>query len=284
MNCPQCDSELVTSTVGLLCPDCGALHRFYKTGQSNQTTPEPKETPTEKAHSTTASSSNIVKNSLSKRAKAHIKRLVVPELPDPQDASHLLESHLVNQIELPAAAQSTKPTPKNDQPSPVPAALMTPTSSKPIDHRRPLIIFAIIAASVAIGVGIYFLVAKPAKTVENNNPSTAEQAAKRVKASADKTKRDVKRKAEIKEISTALEVYKRDTGAYPIGDKIQATYVLSKANPKYISYINDDPSSTASQRMLYTYRSDGKSYIISAKLENVQDAEAIDGYYIIQSH
>lgn len=283
MNCPQCDSELVASAVGLLCPGCGVLHRFYKTGQSNQVSHEPSEMPKDEVHSAVQSSNDMVKHPISKRAKAHIKRLVVPELPNPQDASHLLESHLSTTAPPPANPLPASP-PKNDLPPTAPAASTVQLDSKHIDHRWPLIIFAIMVALVAIGVGAYFFITRPAKSTENSNSQATKQVEDKAKAGAEKAKRDIKRKADIKEIATALEVYKRDTGSYPVGDKIQATYVLSKASPKYISYVNDDPSSTSSAKVLYTYRSDGKSYILSAKLENTQDAEAIDGYYIIQSH
>lgn len=301
-SCPQCDNDLVASSVGLLCHGCGSLHRFYKTGSTNQVpnSGENKSSISSPGGNTAnAGQDSLPPNSaeihpFSKRMKSRLARLIVPELPDPQDAAHLLENHHQSQT-LNSIDTDTAP-PQTSQVQAIPtntlgndehisqsntASQLHHNSTGRLNYRRPLIIFAVCAAVAVMAAGAYFILTRPSKP---DTISTEQTTKPVVDEASEKSKRDIKRKADIKEIATALEIYKKDTGAYPVGTSITATYVMSKSTPKYISYVNEDPQSTKTKPVLYSYRSEGTSFILSAKLENSNDAEAIDGYYIIQSN
>lgn len=92
--------------------------------------------------------------------------------------------------------------------------------------------------------------------------------------------RDSKRKADIKEIQTALEMYADDhdglvfnTGG---GNPLDNSDVVSVAltGGKYISRIPEDPRGADWDMQYYNYNSqDGKLYSILAKLENENEQE-----------
>lgn len=79
---------------------------------------------------------------------------------------------------------------------------------------------------------------------------------------ARKTARDGKRKADLEEIRSALEMYRTDCGTYPTGTHYSGWSITCGANT-YMT-VPDDPIST---RRYYYNSSDGTNYALCAALE-----------------
>lgn len=102
---------------------------------------------------------------------------------------------------------------------------------------------------------------------------------------AQKKARDVRRKADIRSIQTALELYKQDTGVYPpsVGDWVKSTTDswIPGLVPNYIPKVPRDPSANdtdpwvdGGNRYAYGYTSsDGQKYNLVAQLENRYDPD-----------
>ena len=117
-NCPDCNTELVSSAVGLLCPGCGELHQFEKmsstgTAVAVHTPSQPtltvhdmvKPTATKpakvsKTKEPTHTRPNVAKPESAKPTKyslkRHMKRLMVPELPPPHVSDYSHDSHIAD--------------------------------------------------------------------------------------------------------------------------------------------------------------------------------------------
>jgi hypothetical protein len=99
-----------------------------------------------------------------------------------------------------------------------------------------------------------------------------------VVAASQSSVNDATRKANLATIKTALENYKDTAGSYPIATELTKLYIQNNPVflslvPTYISSIPTDPKSAVG--WYYAYKStDGKSFSLSARLENVSDAQA----------
>ena len=135
-NCPDCNTELVSSAVGMLCPGCGALHQFEKMSSTGAAVavhtstqpaltvhdmvkptvskpakiPKPKKPTHSKPATTKAEPAKPTKYSL----KRHMKRLMVPELPAPHVSDYSHDSHIADTDLAPAAAVSAAPNQVTD--------------------------------------------------------------------------------------------------------------------------------------------------------------------------
>lgn len=96
---------------------------------------------------------------------------------------------------------------------------------------------------------------------------------------------DTKRHNDLEAIKTALNSYKQSYGRYPVATRFvnlsQAGNVVSSAIvPKYLSSLPTDPN--AASGWWYGYKSDGKTFTLSARFENINDAEVtnVDGIYL----
>lgn len=85
--------------------------------------------------------------------------------------------------------------------------------------------------------------------------------------------RDGQRKSDLRQIQTALELYRSDNGVYPLtaafpacGSSLMGT---GATPPTYMKKIPCDPTSAGS----YSYTSDGNTYTLYACLENANDKE-----------
>lgn len=92
--------------------------------------------------------------------------------------------------------------------------------------------------------------------------------------------RDARRKADLEQIRSALEIFKADCGKYFIGGVLPSPLVGIAGAPysstcassnTYLAAVPEDPISTQS----YTYTSDGNIYILCAHLE--QGTGAVSG-------
>lgn len=103
--------------------------------------------------------------------------------------------------------------------------------------------------------------------------------------------RDVQRKADLKELQAAVELYKNENGRYPEGcngpsvwsGQIGTSYVCSDSSsqyiiglaPKYIRKLPTDPKLNGNQSgYIYTTNADGSVYKIMAK--NTVESEVVD--------
>lgn len=234
-----------------------------------------------------------------KKLRHRLKTMVVPELPSPYGKKELNSSY-DDQIDTPLPPRPADSIPKYADPyhykdiddkSNEPQIkenlpnMTIESVSMPHPVRNGLLIILIIAL---LGGATFVIMQK-----KQSNNSTISQAPSQTvssppQASTTKTndnqdavKRDDIRKKDLKEIATALEVYRRDTGSYPAGGDISALYPLQYTNPPYISYINYDPSSTDANKIKYGYSSDGANFKLTAKLEILTDLDAKDGIYTV---
>ncbi|OIP94809.1 hypothetical protein AUK40_06665 [Candidatus Wirthbacteria bacterium CG2_30_54_11] len=85
-------------------------------------------------------------------------------------------------------------------------------------------------------------------------------------SSANKKSRDARRKADLAEVKTALELYYDDNLRYPAATGNFETVLTSGLTPTYIKTMPADPRNTGT--MIYTYTGDSNSYTLNAYLEN----------------
>jgi len=88
--------------------------------------------------------------------------------------------------------------------------------------------------------------------------------------------RDTSRKTDLASIKSALSEYYSDNGYYPVSsnwsDINQASsQIVSKLVPEYLSAIPVDPKSA--EGFYYGYKSDGKTFTLSARFENLNDPQ-----------
>lgn len=84
-----------------------------------------------------------------------------------------------------------------------------------------------------------------------------------------KGSRDSKRKADLRQIQTGLELYRADNGTYPGNGSISCGGNLTNGSVTYISNIPCDPSAGRS----YSYSSSGSTYTLIACLERNNDPD-----------
>jgi len=82
--------------------------------------------------------------------------------------------------------------------------------------------------------------------------------------------RDARRVADLREVQNALELYYAKTGAYPVGKNVGVATLNLQNEGIGVTKIPSDPGSGT-----YQYGSDGKSYVLSATLE--EEAASILG-------
>lgn len=87
--------------------------------------------------------------------------------------------------------------------------------------------------------------------------------------------RDSQRKSDLRQIQSALELYRADQGTYPLTDDYDALNCgdsLVVTGNTYIQKLPCDPQLESK----YTYTSDGSVYTIITCLENLNDSQADD--------
>lgn len=89
--------------------------------------------------------------------------------------------------------------------------------------------------------------------------------------------RDGVRKSDLRQIQSALELYRSDQGNYPTSLYDAACSSSLQNSPTntvtYMQKIPCDPSSSTSNPILYTYSSSGTVYSLIACLENENDSQ-----------
>lgn len=84
--------------------------------------------------------------------------------------------------------------------------------------------------------------------------------------------RDAQRKADLRQLQSALELYRSDVGSYPTSPLPSCGSSLTSGGSVYIQKIPCDPLNTG--QYIYTYTSStGTSYTLVGCLENVNDPQ-----------
>lgn len=79
-----------------------------------------------------------------------------------------------------------------------------------------------------------------------------------------KQSRDGRRKADLENIRSALEMYRSNNGFYPAGTGTSTLSTAFTGTTKYMESIPPDPRTTS---YIYYYTSDGTTYTLAAQLE-----------------
>lgn len=193
---------------------------------------------------------------------------------------------------MPAATTSPQPSgsaPQSDALARADALLAAASSPKPDTRSRSnmFLIIGIVAILLVIS-GLAFLLLKPPATTQPTSSATpvvSSPTTTPTNTQSLASKRDKQRKEDLNAISVALAAYKKSTGSYPVGGDISALAPLTTATPAYIAKINLDPLSDEASGVIvkYNYNSDGKTYTLTATLENKSDSDAQNGLYIVKS-
>ena len=83
--------------------------------------------------------------------------------------------------------------------------------------------------------------------------------------------RDAQRKADLRQIQAALELYRADQGSYPPAPLPACGSSLVAGSTNYMQKIPCDP--TGSGQYAYTYTTTGTTYTLISCLENVKDKQ-----------
>ncbi len=83
--------------------------------------------------------------------------------------------------------------------------------------------------------------------------------------------RDATRKSNLRQIQSALELYRSDQGSYPTSVPNCTTSLMSPdcTSTTYMQKVPTDPGTS----VYYTYSSDGTTYTLIACLENLNDSD-----------
>jgi hypothetical protein len=305
-HCKICGHKMIHSAVGWLCPKCGNVEKMTSAQAQEYTEKAMKPVPNTKPDSISIDEIKPLDNTPTKPQKGmkhRVKSMFVPKITDHQEImeDHLLssgtadENHLVTPskkeiTQLPSARikdQSTKPSSDEpdtklpdtdhgtitDQTAPIP---------KPPKHKtnHGLLIFIAVLVFIVISVAVVLLIfADNSINLFNKNSQTNQNTATQNSLTPEQA-RDNQRKKDLHEIADALAKYFNSKGSYPAGADIRALYPLQYTSPVYITHINYDPSSTDTEKIKYFYVSNGKTYILKAKLEDANDPDAQDGYFV----
>lgn len=88
--------------------------------------------------------------------------------------------------------------------------------------------------------------------------------------------RDAQRKSDLKQIQSALELYRSDLASYPTTNNFSAcgSSLPSSGTTIYMQKVPCDPSGSSYNGGNYSYTSDGSTYSLSACAENSSDSHA----------
>ena len=83
--------------------------------------------------------------------------------------------------------------------------------------------------------------------------------------------RDAQRKADLRQVQAALELYRSDQGSYPPAPLPSCGSSLVMGGTTYMQKIPCDPSNSG--QYVYNYATTGTTYTLTACLENVKDQQ-----------
>ncbi len=90
--------------------------------------------------------------------------------------------------------------------------------------------------------------------------------------------RDSQRKSDLRQVQSALELYRSDNSSYPVSVSNALPYncqaQMISGSTVYMQKVPCDPNNTAYNSGKYYYNSGGSSYTIGACLENASDNSA----------
>ncbi len=83
--------------------------------------------------------------------------------------------------------------------------------------------------------------------------------------------RDAQRKADLRQLQSAFELYRADQGSYPSSPLPACGSALTSGGATYIQKIPCDPQNTG--KYIYSYIVSGSTYTLISCLENVNDSQ-----------
>jgi len=95
---------------------------------------------------------------------------------------------------------------------------------------------------------------------------------------AQQKSRDAARKANLKSVADALNMYYSDNGVYPDGSSIDITYLMknqSEFKVGNVIYMKKMPKETVSSLKQFEYEAGAKSFRLYANLENSKDGDCV---------
>lgn len=171
------------------------------------------------------------------------------------------------------------------------AAAASPQKAATASKTNYIIIAVTIILLLGVGSFLAFtLLRKPAtqtspQSSSTNTPTTTQSSSPTPTNLTESAKRDGERKDTLNTIAIALAAYKKANGTYPAGNDIEVLSALTSSNPPYLREIKTDPLSNPESGVVikYGYNSDGSKFTLTASLENKQDADAVNGLYVVKS-
>lgn len=86
--------------------------------------------------------------------------------------------------------------------------------------------------------------------------------------------RDAQRKSDLRQIQSALELYRSDVGNYP--SDVEFGGKLANPTDENTAYMQKVPTDPVNSGYSYSYSSDNASYYLAACLENASDSQGVD--------
>lgn len=165
------------------------------------------------------------------------------------------------------------------------ASASTP-STEARSNKNLYLIVGTIVALIIMSVAAFTILKPPtSSTTVSVSPSASSPSVAPTNTQSAAGKRDTQRKDDLNALSVALAAYQKATGSYPVGSDISALTPLTTATPPYIKAISLDPQSDEANGVVirYGYTSDGKTFTLTATLENKNDPDGKNGLYIVKS-
>ncbi|MBU2632355.1 prepilin-type N-terminal cleavage/methylation domain-containing protein [Patescibacteria group bacterium] len=87
--------------------------------------------------------------------------------------------------------------------------------------------------------------------------------------------RDAQRKSDVRQIQSALELYRADMSSYPLASSnpLACGSSLMSGTTTYMKKIPCDPQNPTTQKYVYSYSATNGTYTIKACLENSNDSQ-----------
>lgn len=307
-NCKKCHNDMIPSAIGWLCPKCGNVEKMTATQSAKLAPASKKPEPEIKTDTITLEDikSQTDAPTEKKDAKSRVKAMFAPEIANRKQImeEHLLssgradEEHMISNkknavIHMPSAIADKEQVAKENLNSReeikstgsiINETAPLPPIEKPKKHRGLLIFVSVLVLVVILTATVLLIFVDNSFNLFNQkDQQSSNQHIVEEKPLSPEQIRDNQRKKDLREIADGLAKYFNDKGGYPAGADIRSLYPLQYSSPIYISYINYDPSSTDLEKIKYDYVSNGRTYILKAKLEDINDKDAQNGYFVITS-
>jgi len=263
MNCEQCNTRMTRTAVGLMCLQCGQIEHAPAAPE------KPSAVRIERISTDDTANGGAIDGL--QRSSSH-KSLIKPRID--RAGSQTQPANAMTSRQLRAVHHGPKP------------------EHRPAKYAAggAVLIFGLVALSwISLHAG-QPSAAKTSSTAQASLAATTVPKPKQslVEISPQSLARDSTRKQDLTQIATALNVYYRQLGSYPVGQDIGALLSLQTTSPPYLEQIPVDPLSSEATKSSagnfgYQYQSDGAHFKLQARLENSHDPQAQNGFFVISN-